>query len=192
MRTAVVFLAAVALVLCCACAAKPPQEKIDAAKKAMDEVKNAGAEQYAPEAYKALADKNAAMEAALNEKKYEEVAKLADEIKAGSANVVTEAAKGKDKVKADAQAAIDAANTSITTAEEALAKAPTGKGSAADLEAMKGDVEAAKADVPKAKAAWDAGNYAEATTLANAVKAKADKVSADVQAAIELKAGAKK
>ncbi|MBP7865737.1 MAG: hypothetical protein KA419_07285 [Acidobacteria bacterium] len=186
-------LTAVAMILVLgACAAQPPKEKIEAAQKALKEAKDAGAETYAAESFKPMADKNTAMEAALTEKKYDEVEKLADEIKALSPTIVADAQKGKDKAKADAQAAVDAANTAVTAAEEALAKAPTGKGSAADLAAMKGDVDAAKKSVAEAQAAWDGGRYSDALTTANAAKQTADKVAADVQAAIDMKAGARK
>jgi hypothetical protein len=107
-----------------------------------------------------------------------------------------------DSLKAaqDAQTALDAELKaqadkfalfrSYTKAAE-LAKAPKGKGTAADLEAMKGDLAGAETSINDATTAMGAERYLEAKAKAEAAKNAATKVSADIQAAIEAKKGAK-
>jgi sRNA-binding protein len=79
----------------------------------------------------------------------------------------------------------------VTAAREALTKAPKGKGSAADLAAMTGDVDAAAKTIEEAKADVTAEKYLDAKTKAETAKAQAEKVTADIQAAIDLKKGKK-
>ena len=80
----------------------------------------------------------------------------------------------------------------MTDAQEALKKAPKGKGSKADLAAMTGDVDAAAKAIEDAKADITAEKYLDAKTKADGAKAQADKVKGDVEAAIEMKKGHKR
>jgi hypothetical protein len=77
----------------------------------------------------------------------------------------------------------------VDAAKQALAKAPKGKGSAADLEAMNADVAGVEASLGEMDAAMNAGNYKDAKVKAEAAKATLDKIVADVAAAVAAKKG---
>lgn len=196
MRKVLVIVAAVSLILLAACASVP-QEQINAAKAAMDKAKAAGAEMYAPESLKAVTDKEAALNAELANqegslfKSYDLTAKLAQEMLDLSTKAEADAVAGKEKAKTEANDAVTAAEAAVTAAREALTKAPKGKGSAADLAAMTGDVDAAAKTIEEAKADVTAEKYLDAKTKAETAKAQAEKVTGDIQAAIELKKGKK-
>ncbi len=196
MRKVLVIVAALSLILLAACASVP-QEQINAAKAAMDKAKAAGAEMYAPESLKAVTDKEAALNAELANqegslfKSYDLTAKLAQEMLDLATKAESDAVAGKEKAMTEANDAVIAAEAAVTAAREALTKAPKGKGSAADLAAMTGDVDAAAKTIEDAKADVTAEKYLDAKTKAEAAKAQAEKVTADVQAAIDLKKGKK-
>jgi hypothetical protein len=196
MRKVLVIVAAVSLILLAACASVP-QEQINAAKAAMDKAKAAGAEMYAPESLKAVTDKEAALNAELADqegslfKSYDLTSTLTAEMLDLATKAEADAVAGKEKAKTEANDVVTAAEAAVTAAREALTKAPKGKGSAADLAAMTGDVDAAAKTIEEAKADVTAEKYFDAKTKAETAKAQAEKVTADIQAAIDLKKGKK-
>jgi hypothetical protein len=194
MRKLLVILSGLILVILAGCASVP-QQQIDAAKAALEAAKAAEVETYAPESLKAVMDKEAALNAELATqegklfKSYDLATQLADEMKQLAEKAKTDAVTAKELAKNDALAAITAAETAVTETREILKKAPKGKGSAADLAAMTGDVDAAAKAIEDAKADQTAEKYLDAKTKAENAKAQLDKVKADVEAAIALKAG---
>lgn len=194
MRKLLVILSGLVLVILAGCASVP-QQQIDAAKAALEVAKAAEVETYAPESLKAIMDKEAALNAELATqegklfKSYDLTTQLADEMKQLAEKAKTDAVTAKEQAKNDALAAITASETAVTEAREILKKAPKGKGSAADLAAMTGDVDAAAKAIEDAKADQTAEKYLDAKTKAENAKAQLDKVKADVEAAIALKAG---
>jgi len=197
MRKLMVLFSVIALVLLAACGSVP-QEQIDAANAAITAAKEAGAELYAPDSLKAVQDKEAALNTELSAqegnffKSYDLATQLATELKTLAETAKADAVAGKEKAKADAEAAVTAADAAITAAREALKTAPKGKGSEADLAAMTGDVDAAAQALEAVKADITAEKYLDAKTKADNAKAQADKVVADIQAAIHLKKGVKR
>ena len=99
------------------------------------------------------------------------------------------AVSGKEQMKAEAATLIAGVRGSVDAAKQALAKAPKGKGSAADLEAMNADVAGVEASIGEMDAAMAAGNYKDAKVKAEAAKATLDRIVADVAAAIAAKKG---
>ena len=178
--------------------ASPPQADIDAAKAALDKATAAGAAEYAADSFKAAQDAQAACEAELKAqadkfalfRSYTKAAELAKAAQTSGEKAEQDAVAGKEKAKNEATALIEEAKTALTAATEALAKAPKGKGTAADLEAMKGDLTGAETSITDATTAMGAERYLEAKAKAEAAKNAAAKVSADVQAAIEARKGA--
>lgn len=187
-------LALIALVGC----AKPPQQQIDAAKAAVAAATAAQADVYAVDSLKAATDKAAALDAELAVqqskffKSYKVATQMTTELQQLADKAKADAIAGKEKAKADAEAAIVAADAAVTTAREDLKKAPKGKGSTADVAAMTGDVDTAAKAIEDAKADVTAEKYFDAKTKAEGAKAGAEKVTADIAAAIELKKGGKK
>ena len=169
---------------------KPPAEEIAAVKTAVDAVVAEGAEKYAPEEYKALQD---AMTAAMEEVKAQEGKMFGgkyDKAKELLAQVQTSAAT----VKETAVAAREAMATEVVTVKEAavaglaelqalVAAAPVGKGSEADLEAIRADVAGLETSLQEIQPLIDAGDFAGAKEKADAIQAKVAEITAEIQAA---------
>jgi hypothetical protein len=94
---------------------------------------------------------------------------------------------GKEAMKAAATTLVADVRTSLEAAKKAIAKAPKGKGTAADVEAMKSDIAGIEAGLGDLDAALAAGRFKEAKVKAEAAKQGLDKIVADVQAAIDAK-----
>ncbi len=183
-----------------AACAKEPTEALTAAKTALEAAKTAEASDYAPEALAAAETAQAALEAELKAqgekfaltRSYTKAAELATAATAAAESAATAAAAGKEAMKVEATALVAGVRAAVETTKQVLAKAPKGKGSAADLEAMNADVAAVETSLPDMDAALAAGKYKDAKAKADAAKATLDKIAADVQAAIDAKKGAKK
>jgi hypothetical protein len=190
-------LAGVAL-LSAACA-KEPADALNAAKAALEAAKTAGASDYAPSALAAAETAAAALDAELKAqaekfaltRSYTKAGELAAEAKTAAEQAAAAAVTGKEQMKAEATTLIAGVRGSIDAAKQALAKAPKGKGSAADLEAMNADVAGVEAALGEMDSAMAAGNYKDAKVKAEAAKATLDRIVADVQAAIDAKKGKK-
>jgi hypothetical protein len=188
-------LAGVAL-MSVACA-KEPAEAIGAAKASLDAARTAGAADYAPAALASAETSAAALEAELKAqtekfaltRSYAKATELAAAAKAEAEKAAAEAVTGKEQMKAEATTLIAGVRGSLDAAGQALAKAPKGKGSAADLEAMAADLAGVQASLGQMDAAMAAGNYKDAKVKAEAAKQTLDKIVADVQAAVEAKKG---
>jgi hypothetical protein len=183
------------LVLMVGCA-KPPQDSINSAMAAMDAAKPL-ASQYAPQSLQAAEDAQAALNAELKAQQdkfaafrsYKKTDELVADLKAKSDKAAADAAAGQEQAKNDATAAITAATTALTDAKALLEKAPKGKGTQADLEAMKADLTAAESTINEANAAMATSNYKDAKAKADAAAASAGNVTSQIQAAIEAKKG---
>jgi hypothetical protein len=180
--------------------AKEPTENLNAAKSALAAAKTAGAADYAPQAMAAAETAQAALEAELKAqteklgltRSYAKATELAAAATAAADAAAAQAVTGKEMAKAEAIALVAGVRTAIDTAKQALAKAPKGKGSAADLEAMKSDVAGVETSLADIDATVAAGRYKDAKVKAEAAKQTLDKIVADVQTAIVVKKGAKR
>lgn len=184
---------AVALIAC-----KQPTDQINNAKAAIESATKAGADKYAVDESKKLdADLKAAMdEVATQDKKFFKKFGPAKEM---LAKVQTDA----DALKAALPAKVEAAkNLAVSLQGEArkgldaakalLDKAPKGKGTAKDLEALKGDLAGAETAFADIQKAIDVQDYIAAQDKAKSVSAAAAKVAEQVQAAIDKVKGVKK
>jgi trimeric autotransporter adhesin len=174
--------------------ASPPTAAIDAAKASLAQAVAGGAGEYAPGSLTAAQDAQAALDAEVNVqagawmKTYTKASELAVAAKAAGDRALSDATAGKAKVKAEATTAVDDAKKAVADAEAQLAKAPKGKGSAADLAAMKTDLTNAAASVADAATALGAERFADAKARA----AAATKAATSVTTAIETAMSAKK
>ena len=191
-------LAGVAL-LSVACA-KEPTDALNAAKSALAAAKTAEAGDYAPAALAAAETAAAALDAEVKAqaekfaltRSYTKAAELATAAKAAADKAAAEAVTGKEQMKTEATTLVAGVRSAVDAAKAALAKAPKGKGSAADLEAMKSDVTGVETALADMDAAIASGKYKDAKVKAEAAKATLDKIVADVQAAIDAKQAAKR
>jgi len=172
---------------------KQPTQLIDDAKAAIEDVTKAGADKYAADDLKKL---NTDLTAALDEvnaqdkkflKKFgtakEMLTKLktdVDALKAALPAKIEAAKNAAIQLQSEAKAAID-------EAKALLAKAPKGKGTAKDIEAMKAELTGAETAFAEIQTALDAQDYIGAADKAKSIKEKAAAVVSQVQAAIEKK-----
>ena len=172
---------------------KQPTQLINDAKAAIEDVTKAGADKYAADD---LIKLNTDLTAALDEVNAQDKKFLK---KFGTAKeMLTKLKADVDALKAALPAKIEAAkNAAIQLQSEAkaaideatalLAKAPKGKGTAKDIEAMKAELTGAETAFAEIQTALDAQDYIGAADKAKSIKEKAAAVTSQVQAAIEKK-----
>ena len=176
-KVAVLFLAVLGLLAC----AKPPQADIDAAKAVLDAAKAAEADIYAPDALRAAEDAINAIQTEVDAqaakfalfRTYEKTKELVAAAKAAAEKTTADADAMKEQVKTEATTLLADAATELVAAQELMKKAPRGKGSKADLEALKGDLDAIQPMIDGAQASFDAGKFMDAKNGAQAAKDKA-------------------
>jgi len=126
-------------------------------------------------------------------KSYDKTKQMLADISKMAAEMKVALPAKKEAAKQAAVAAVDAAKAAAEEAKTLLAKAPKGKGTAADIEALKGDVKGVDDALVEVQGLIDKEDYAAAVTKANAVKEKAAAVAAQITQAMEkAQAGKKK
>jgi hypothetical protein len=197
-RVRLVVIGLMVLAFLVGCASKPTKliEDTTAAAKA---VIAEGLEKYAPEDAKKLNDALAAIDAELKVqdgktfKSFDKTKQMLADLSKMAADMKAALPAKKEAAKQAAVAAMEAAKAAAEEAKKLLAKAPKGKGTAADIEALKGDVKGIDDAFAEIQGLIDKEDYAAAVTKANAVKEKAAAVAAQVTQALEKqKAGKKK
>ncbi len=174
---------------------KPPETEIQNATAAFNAAKAAEAEQYAPEAYRAAMDTlNAAMAAKQEQdskfalfRGYGKAKELYIKAEAMAKDAETRAAAEKEKVKAQVTDMLAQAQAALTAANDAIKKAPRGKGSQADIEMMKNDLATAQAGYDDAMNDFNAGKYLAAKTKVQVVIDKANSIVNEIQTATAKK-----
>ncbi len=171
--------------------AKQPTQAVDAAKAAIDAAAKEGAGVYAADDLKKLNDD---LQAAMDEvntqsKKFFKKFGTAKEM---LAKVQTDADALKATIPAKIEAAKSAALQAQTDARVALdeskallEKAPMGKGTKADIMAMKADLAGLETSFAEVQTAIDGADYFGASAKAATIKEKATVISDQVKAAIE-------
>ena len=171
--------------------AKPPTQEMDAAKVAMDSAVAAGAGKYAVEGLKSLNDAWAAAQDEVKKqegklfKNYDNAKAMIAKITADAAALKTEAEQKKEAAKEAANADAAAAAAAIAQAKALLDEAPTGKGTKAEIEALKADLAGIEGSVAEITTLISSEEYFAASDKAKLVSAKAAEISAQVQAAID-------
>lgn len=184
----VVLLALVAASLLTACG-EAPAEKIGAAKGAVDMIVGEGAEQYIPDDLAKVNKKLAEAMAEVNAqegnifKNFTTAEFYLTQVKEDCDLLKAKIDKRKDELKAAASAALSEALTAISEAKGLLEIAPQGKGSIADIEAMKGDIAGLETELAGVQPQIDSGEYIAAAEKARAVSARVMLVGNDVKLA---------
>ena len=183
--------------------AQPPADQLNAAEQAVKDAQHSGAATYAANEYAKVEGLLAAMKTEVAEqdgkfallRDYGKAEQLAATTKAEAERVKTEAAQKMEEAKFGATQAQQAAQTSVKSTLELVARAPAGKDRAA-LESIKADAEALKASLNDVQMMLDKGEYLGAQTKAKAIQEKAEAVSHEIVTALAKigkgKAGAKK
>jgi len=171
----------------------PPKADMDAAKAALDSATAAGAGEYAGASLTAAQDAQTALDVELKAqdgnwlKSYTKAKELAAAVKTAGEKAAADAATGKETARNEATAAIGDAKTLLTEAGALLAKAPKGKGSAADIGAMKTDLATAATAITEAEGALSGGKFLDAKAKAESARNTASTVKTAVEAAMAAK-----
>ena len=169
---------------------KPPTEELNSAKAGVEAVVKEGADKFAAEDAKKLNDDIAAANKAIEAKNYKQAKEMLVKVKADAEALKTALPQKKEQAKGNAVSAQEAAKAAVAEAKALLEKAPKGKGTKADIEAMKGDLKGLEESLQEIQGLIDGENYSGAIEKANAIKEKAGAVSGQINQALE-KVGAK-
>ena len=175
-----------------ACAEKPIQGT-DSALQALQAAKQAGAEKYAPESLRVAEDEyqKAQEEIAAQDdtfvmtRNYDAANAILVKVVADAEKAKTEAIASKQMVKTEAEGAVVLAKTSLEEAKNQLAQAPTGKGTQADLQALRGDLQAAETTLAEIDAIMAMEDFIGVKAKAESVQALAARVNEQVAQAIQ-------
>jgi len=192
--TTVVGLAAMA-----AACAQPPTAEIGAAESAIAAAETAEAETYAADVYAAAQEAQSALQAEMTVQQekfaplrsYTKVTELAASAQAAAETAAQEAAAGKERVRAETAQLIVEAKAAVEEATLLLESAPQGKGSQADIAAMKADLAAVGLSLGEADVAASASNFTEARNKAESALAAAAKVKTSIEDAQAVQQGAR-
>jgi hypothetical protein len=178
----------------------PPAAAIESANAAMTAADSVEAGTYAAEAYKAAQDAQAELQAELaaQESKfglfrsYDRATELATVAAAAAQQAETIATTERDRVRTETTQLVADARLALNEAMQMIETAPAGKGSQADLAAMKADLTAVESSLGEADSAIAASQFGEARSKAQAAMEAAGKVKSSVQQAVTMRAGARR
>lgn len=171
--------------------AKQPAQEINDAKAAVEAATNAGADVYAPDELKKLNDELTTATDEVNTqgkkffKKYGPAKEMLAKVKADADALAASIPAKKEAAKNAAMTAQQEAQAALEEAKALLDKAPRGKGTRADIEAMKADLKGLEDSFPDIQAAIDREDYFGASNTAATIKEKAVAISDQVKAAME-------
>ncbi len=177
---------------------QPPAQEQGAATASIKDLAAAGADKYAPEDVKKLNDQVAAANDEIKSqegkwfKNYDKAKEMLAKVKTDADALKPTIAAKKEEAKKNATAAQEAAKSAVEEAKGLLAKAPAGKDSRADIEAMKADVKGLEDGLTEVQSLMASEDYRSATDKAKAISDKAAGVSGQVKQAMEKVALAKK
>jgi hypothetical protein len=188
-RASFAFGAALALAAC----GSPPNESINTAEQAQETAEAAGAAEYAPEAYNAAVQAKAALDAEMtvqNERmalrrNYGRAEELATAYQTAAEQAATAAVEAKEQARQEATDLIAQTRSELDEVRSMLATAPVGKGTSADLAALRGDLETADTGLTEAETALTEERFLEARTKATTSR----DLVAGVRSSIEMARG---
>lgn len=180
------------------CASEPTAE-IDAANAALESARNAEAEAYAPQAMQLAMDAHVELETELAAQKerfavqrsYDKARELAAEVETASQEAVDAAQVGKLTARDDAMNMLTELRTSLDEVKTMLDNAPKGKGTAADLAALRGDLGAVDVALIDIEQAISTERFLEAVQKAQAAIANTDDIRTEIQRAAEAQRSAR-
>ena len=166
--------------------AQAPQQEIDGAKAAIEAARSL--EKYAPEAFKQASD---ALNTAVAEveaqngkfaltRSYSQAKQLLAHATEAASKAKAAGEAKREEVKKTAEVVWQEAQTALDAAKAAVETAPRGKGTDADIAAMKADLDAQATALNEAQSAFRSGDYLTAQSKAESVKTMATQISNDI------------
>ena len=170
------------LVFLTACS-EPPQKEIDRAQGAIEAARAAGAEQYATEPFTAATTAMQQTHEAVEQRDYRLALSRAIDANERALEAARQAADGKARAKADAEAAVGRGLTAARLLTEQLKVADTSRVPARDLDAARRAHAEAQRHLQEARKAIASGDY----LLANKkLEGLAEKIAAQTKAVSQL------
>jgi hypothetical protein len=196
-KTLVVLSLAIGIVLLLAGCASAPTAEVTATKAAITEAQTEDVQTYAPESLQAAQDElnKATAEIQTQDNKfflsrdYKQATEMLKSAKDLAEKAKTDAQTNKMKAKSDAETLLASLPQQMDEAKKALAKAPRGKDTKADLEAMQNDLKVAEESITEANTAMTGEKYKDALAKATSAKEKITSVVDQVKAAQEKRKG---
>jgi hypothetical protein len=183
-----VALAAAVVVTGCS---KAPEAELAASEQAMSNAQMAEAEAYAPASYQqALDSLNAAKVEIQNQdskfalfRGYGRSKEILVTAKALADKAVTDAEAAKEQVRMEDETLMTSIDGLLTTTRAALAKAPRGKGTKADLDLIAADLASVESAYQGAVADFNDGKYLVAKSKLETAVNQLNRINADIEAA---------
>lgn len=171
----------------------PPTAELQAAKQALDAARDVGAERFAANEYSAAQRAYSEAEATTNTeaerffllKDFEQARTQIADAKSKAMQAESSAEAEKKRQRESAQAAIAAARDAVAAAYTSLEDAPAGKGTEADIEALRAELSTAEADIEAAEAALDSEEFSDAEALAGSADQQATEIADGVMVAVQ-------
>lgn len=180
--------------------AQPPQTEIDAANAAFEAANAAEAQTYAADSQKAAQDAKSQLDAELTAQEeekfalfrsYSRASELAASAKMAAETAVKDATAQKDRIRTETTKMIADTRTALGETMQLLEKAPRGKGSQADIAAMKADLANVETSLGEADSALSAGKLMEARSKAEAAMKMVQQTKSAIEQAQAMRSGAK-
>jgi len=190
MRVSSILVALAVAVLVTGCA-QAPQQELKASEDALANAQLAEAQDYAPASYQQAMDSlNAAKVEIQNQESkfalfrgYGRAKELLAAAQRLGEQAVTDAQAGKEKIRQEDTALMTQIDGLVVSAKEALAKAPKGKGTKADIELIASDLAAVEQAYTAAKADFTAGKFLAAKPKFEAAVSQLNRIISDIDAA---------
>jgi hypothetical protein len=190
-RVSKLLLPFVAIGLFAGCGGNPPTAELEAANRALQDAKSAGADRFAANelssAQSAYDKAKSAMEAEQQKlfKNFDQVTPMISDAKAKAEGAKSTAVATKAQAKRGADSNIASADAALQSARSSVANAPSGKGTEGDIEQLQTELGSAEADLSAARAAASREDFDTAKSKASSAKMTAEAVSAGVEAAAQ-------
>ena len=177
--------------------AKVPQEAVSSAKTALDGAKTAQADQYAPDAWTQAQDAQSQLDAELKAQEdkfalfrsYDHSKELAQQVQTKAQEATQAAEAAKERAREEATNLLAEAKSKLAELQTNLEKAPRGKGTAADLAALKSDASGIETSLTDAENAFNGGDFLTAKSKAEAALQSISEIQAQIDAARQAKRG---
>ena len=175
-----------AVVLFAACS-EPPKKEIDQAQQAIDNARQAGAEQYAPEEFAAATSALQQAREAVAQRDYRLALSRAVDASDRAQEAAKAATENKATARSQAEAAINATNASVMHLQARLKVADEVRVPSREVSPARATLKEAEGTLQKARALLAAGNYAGATAAVAALDVQIRSEIRVVEAAITLR-----
>jgi hypothetical protein len=177
----------VCAVLLLAACSEPPTKEIDQAQQAVDAARQAGAEQYATEAFTAATAALQQAREAVEQRDYRLALSRAVDASDRAHEASTAATANKAKARSQAEAAINTTNVSVVHLQARVKVAEEVRVPARELSPARAALKDAEGTMQKARALLAAGNYSAATAAVAALDGQIRSEIRVVEAAITLR-----